>query len=310
MADVKVKGTGTGSDELSRGINWYLKHGTLLSDGFIDVDTILKHRNLKKKYSREDIQTLIGNQAEHKRFVLRYDSSKMYIASEKHLAAMMAKTSEELSRELSRYLRHGNLRPDGFAEVDIMLKHQDLKKYSREDVKTLVANQAEFKRFTLRYAGKRMYIASQINEIIDKPHWVQILNESSVPSVIYPTTFENLKIYSSNGFCRKNKRGFMRFFLEDESKVYYTYGLRPEGECPPDIDVIIYINLKLALEDGLEFFRSEQNLILTRGNAKGILEPKYIEKVADLRAAKFLPFPLELDSLNTSNRDSKDDWVD
>lgn len=45
-----------------------------------------------------------------------------------------------------------------------------------------------------------------------------------------------------------------------------------------DSDVFIEIDTELAMQDGLVFFRSQNNVILTRGK-NGLVSPKYFKKV-------------------------------
>jgi len=44
-------------------------------------------------------------------------------------------------------------------------------------------------------------------------------------------------------------------------------------------NVFIYVDLKKALEDGFSFFRSQNGVILSPGNDRGILPIRYFEKV-------------------------------
>lgn len=46
-------------------------------------------------------------------------------------------------------------------------------------------------------------------------------------------------------------------------------------------DVFIYINLKLAISEGLQFYRSINQVILTPGDENGFIRPKYFLKVCD-----------------------------
>ncbi len=45
-------------------------------------------------------------------------------------------------------------------------------------------------------------------------------------------------------------------------------------------DLIIEIDIKKAMQDGIEFLLSENNVILTKGN-NGILSPKYFKSVVN-----------------------------
>jgi 2'-phosphotransferase len=51
-------------------------------------------------------------------------------------------------------------------------------------------------------------------------------------------------------------------------------------------DVAIVIDARKAIADGIKFYRSENNVILSSGNSRGIIEIKYFEKVINLKTKK------------------------
>lgn len=53
-----------------------------------------------------------------------------------------------------------------------------------------------------------------------------------------------------------------------------------------DAEVHIYIDLAGALADGIKFYESENGVILTSGNEKGYLEPKYFTKAVNILTGK------------------------
>lgn len=71
------------------------------------------------------------------------------------------------------------------------------------------------------------------------------------------------------------KRTHIHFAKGTFSDPNITSGIRK------DIQICIYIDLETALADGLKFFESENGVILTEGNTKGYLEPKYFLKVTN-----------------------------
>jgi 2'-phosphotransferase len=56
--------------------------------------------------------------------------------------------------------------------------------------------------------------------------------------------------------------------------------------------VAIDVDVKLALSDGLKFYRSSNNVILCPGDETGFLKPKYFLRAEDLKQGilKFLKF--------------------
>ena len=82
------------------------------------------------------------------------------------------------------------------------------------------------------------------------------------------TYLSNLKFIKKSGLSRM-KRKHIHIAESDEAKSGKRY----------NCNVKIYIDMKLALEEGIKFYRSENGVILTPGNKEGILEPKYFSKI-------------------------------
>ncbi|XP_078065100.1 tRNA 2'-phosphotransferase 1, partial [Mustelus asterias] len=56
------------------------------------------------------------------------------------------------------------------------------------------------------------------------------------------------------------------------------------GNC----DLAIFIGIRSALSDGIPFYFSTNQVILTPGNEEGVLLPKYFEKVLQLKPTRCL----------------------
>lgn len=52
--------------------------------------------------------------------------------------------------------------------------------------------------------------------------------------------------------------------------------------------IYIYINLPLALHDGIPFYKSSNDVILSPGNQDGVLPPQYFLKVFDRAGNRLL----------------------
>ncbi|OWF41912.1 tRNA 2'-phosphotransferase 1 [Mizuhopecten yessoensis] len=52
---------------------------------------------------------------------------------------------------------------------------------------------------------------------------------------------------------------------------------------PSYCDIAIEINLNKALRDGLKFYKSENDVILSPGNASGFIPKKYFKKAYNIR---------------------------
>jgi len=47
--------------------------------------------------------------------------------------------------------------------------------------------------------------------------------------------------------------------------------------------ILIFINLQKALDAGIKFFLSDNGVILTEGDDKGLLKPEFFERVEDAK---------------------------
>lgn len=71
---------------------------------------------------------------------------------------------------------------------------------------------------------------------------------------------------------KKNDIHFVTDLLIDTTVIS---GMRINAE------VIIYINLKLAITEGLQFYKSLNNVVLSPGDKDGFIRPKYFLRVCD-----------------------------
>jgi len=51
-------------------------------------------------------------------------------------------------------------------------------------------------------------------------------------------------------------------------------------------EIAIYIDVKKAMLDGIKFYRSTNNVILSPGDESGFLKPKYFSKIVDIKTSK------------------------
>lgn len=98
--------------------------------------------------------------------------------------------------------------------------------------------------------------------------------------VVHGTYFKFWPQIKKQGLSKVSRKHihFAKGTLEDKSIIS---GMRK------DVELYIFIDLAQALNDGIEFFESENGVILCPGNEQGILETKYFTKVLDVKTGKF-----------------------
>ncbi|XP_077997135.1 tRNA 2'-phosphotransferase 1-like [Glandiceps talaboti] len=191
----------------------------------------------------------------------------------------------KLSKSLSWLLRHGaekngfTLDKGGFLYVDEILALQQFKNYSVDDVKRVVDNNTK-KRFSLRdhpENSKLQICANQGHTLeVDGLDLKPITDASQYPTVIHGTYLNKWELIKKQGLSRM-KRNHIHFAPGEPGEDGVISGMR--GNC----QVIIYLDLDKALQDGIKFFISANNVILSAGNEEGLIPAKYFTDAIKLR---------------------------
>ncbi|GAB6019541.1 tRNA 2'-phosphotransferase 1 [Chamberlinius hualienensis] len=186
-----------------------------------------------------------------------------------------------LSKSLSWLLRHGaqkekvEMNPEGYMYVEDILKHKSFAHYS-EDLIREVVDGDEKQRFNLRMCpsfGKLQIRANQGHSFdVEKLQLEPILNASHSPVAIHGTTRKNWEKIKSQGLSRMN-RNHIHFTPAEPGSKQIISGFRSSSE------VLIYLHVEKVLKDGIQLFRSTNNVILSPGNDQGFISPKYFKKI-------------------------------
>lgn len=99
--------------------------------------------------------------------------------------------------------------------------------------------------------------------------------------MIHGTFYRNWDIIKINGLSRM-RRNHVHFAVGLPSSKEVISGMR--NFC----EVYIYLNVNLALKDGIKLYKSSNGVILSPGNQEGVIESKYFLKVVDAKTGKFL----------------------
>lgn len=105
------------------------------------------------------------------------------------------------------------------------------------------------------------------------PELIQVSIDAQI-QVIHGTFMKNWMKIKNVGISRMN-RNHIHFSTGLPFDKSVTSGIRHSA------DVFIYINWKLAISEGLKFYRSINNVILSPGDENGFIGPKYFLKVSD-----------------------------
>ena len=206
----------------------------------------------------------------------------------------------KISKTLSQLLRHRALefnievRPDGFCRLVEVLACPWLSdlKATQDDVERIVASNDK-KRFELKQdvkVGQVMIRAVQGHsmKVVDDNHLLQNVDLNNLPDCCVHGTFrKHFESIKSKGLLAGGKQGqgfrnhvhFSSFEPGDERVIS---GMRY------DCEIAIWIDLKKAVEDGVPFYISTNQVILSPG-INGVIDRKYFTRARDLKVKEDLP---------------------
>lgn len=189
-----------------------------------------------------------------------------------------------ISRRLSKILRHEaleyklNIAEDGYVKVNELFNLHEMQGLDLEILKDIVSNNPK-NRFTLKYQDNDWYIRANQGHSIHAVKSDKLLQPIMLPcSCIHATNWKALHSIQSNGL-NKMSRNTIHFSEKypaeyiSKDKVIVTH-IQPKLRY----EVLIHIDMKKAMDDGIRFWKSENGVILTEG-VKGILDPKYFIKI-------------------------------
>ena len=189
--------------------------------------------------------------------------------------------NKSLSKALSWALRHGivdlnlNIDKEGYVSVTELLSKKDFKMTTIDSILEVVETN-EKQRFSLITKDEILYIRANqghsqvVGNLIDITQSCVKIKEP-LGKCIHGTTSKAWEIIKIEGL-NKMERTHIHFAIAEPSSDLVISGARSTSK------VLIYLNMLFAMEDGIEFYMSENNVILSNG-IDGIIHPKYFEKI-------------------------------
>ncbi|XP_053361686.1 tRNA 2'-phosphotransferase 1 [Clarias gariepinus] len=199
-----------------------------------------------------------------------------------------------LSKALSYALRHGaakmglNMGSDGFVFVDELLAHGQFRSFALEDVER-VATTNDKQRFKLQNHPESGRLQIRANQ----GHTVQV--EDLELTAVVPDAPDCPREAVHGSYMKYwpsiRSQGLHRM---KRTHIHLAPGLPGEGQVISGMrhncDLAVYINVPKALADGIQFYWSENKVLLTPGDTDGVLSPRYF-----LRAQRLKPSACDLD---------------
>ena len=198
--------------------------------------------------------------------------------------------NQELSRKLTYYLRHNavkaglKIRSDGYVKVNDLLRlhYFQKKRVSFENIKYEVDTNDK-KRFSMIQEKEEWFVRA------NQGHSMQCVNTEELLTIITWNDMDKFPVICHGTYVKywdsirkeglnRMKRNHIHFVPSDSfggSNV--ISGMRYSCQ------LLIYVNLKAALKDGIKFYVSDNNVILSSG-INGVLPPQYFLKFGDFRS--------------------------
>lgn len=213
-----------------------------------------------------------------------------------------------LSRKLSKVLRHSaldlglHMDEAGYVSLDALLAHPMFQTITRATVIAVVNTNNKQRyglsmdRLSIRAHQGHSIKGIVVSEALLTPLLsVDAFSASSshltTPSCLHGTYFQCLDRILLEGLSRR-QRNHIHFTTEKDCLASTNSMDRatPRGASNEDattptsalrssVEVLIYINVALAMSEGLLFYRSDNHVILCPGNADGFLLPRYFTDV-------------------------------
>lgn len=184
----------------------------------------------------------------------------------------------QLSKALAYALRHGaeelqlTMRPSGYVALPELLAHRKFRKYTEAQVEEAVRTCAK-KRFTLTTdtSGAVKFIRANQGHslalVADDELLEPLVAPDAIDQCIHGTYVKYWDSIVENGLSRMT-RNHMHFTTRTVADGEVVSGMR--ASC----NLLLYIDFPLALADGVPFYRSSNNVVLSPG-VDGVLDQRY-----------------------------------
>ena len=193
----------------------------------------------------------------------------------------------QISKTLSYILRHGAIKYNlhineyGYIKIDDILNLRQFSKKPKvtmDDIFDIVYDDSKG-RYTIKQSLDTFYIkANQGHTMyVPKLELKKITNPNLYPIIIHGTSHKNWLLIKNEGGLKKMKRNHIHLAIGEPHQA--KSGIRYNSL------IIIYIDLKKAINDGIVFKISPNRVILTDG-IEGFLSSKYFLKVYDYKKGK------------------------
>lgn len=194
----------------------------------------------------------------------------------------------KLSKSLSWVLRHKatklglEIDSAGYILVEDILKLKQFSGYVIEDVEYVVItnDKQRFSMYEDEY-GDYYIRANQghSNQVAKHINQDELLTKLDKPLdiVVHGTTYEAYPKIKTSGL-KKMGRSHIHFAISDD----FIKGNQQQSGIRRNCDLLIYLDMEAAMADGIDFYMSDNKVVLSEGvGEEGLISHKYFKKVID-----------------------------
>eukprot|EP01083_Nonionella_stella_P189192 699115_1 len=266
-------------------------HNKIVSDLLESIDNCM---DLLVKQLNKNPNTRQSNYHNHEQKSSDSSHSKRFPKNNKRSRKKRRKMdpSVYMSKRLSFYLRHGaekvglKIRNDGYVRVNDILKLKEFKDLDATFgvIKTIVDTNDK-QRFGMMEENHIWYIRANQGHSIKSIKSKELLSEITLndmdkyPVVCHGTYTKVWDVVRKEGL-KTMSRNHIHMVPSDACQ-----GKGVISGMRYNCQILIYIDLEYALKDGIQFFLSQNNVILSSG-LNGQLPPKYFKKVTTFEKGK------------------------
>ncbi|KAG9445428.1 hypothetical protein H6P81_016768 [Aristolochia fimbriata] len=205
---------------------------------------------------------------------------------------------DALGRLLTRILRHMasqmnlEMRSDGFVRVRDLLRlnmttfaNIRLSSYTVDDIREAVRRDNKQRFSLLEENGELLIRANQghtVNVVESESLLKPILSADEVSVCVHGTYKKNLESILQSGLKRMKRL-----------HVHFSSGLPTDNEVISgmrrDVNVLIFLDVKKAIQEGMKLYISDNKVILTEG-FDGVVPVKFFEKIETWPGRQPIPF--------------------
>ncbi len=191
------------------------------------------------------------------------------------------KANIRISKTLAWVLRHNainlglSIDSEGYVELDQILKLEQFKGVTKETINQIVELNNK-QRYQIKIVNDKVMIranqghSKSYQTVLDDNEMLTLLTKP-LDNCIHGTTIEAYQKIKESGLNVMG-RVHIHFAIGNPSDPNVISGIRANSK------VLIYIDMKKAMDDGIQFYISSNNVILSKGH-NGIIQPKYFKNV-------------------------------